>query len=153
MKRVILSGFCLVAGFLLFCLLHLAQLNSRYPIYDYAWMFGSILVVLGLLLGFIGLRKESKMPIIASTFSFAPILILLLWRIPFIGIALFYLFFGSAWGLGFCLVGLVLGIISLFKGIKHRRIGIILSSISIFAPFGWVFYLFLYVQNGGEIFL
>jgi hypothetical protein len=88
MKKVIFSGVCFVAGFILFCVLHIAHLEPSNPFYnyDFAWAFGSVLVVVGIVLGFIWLRKQGIMPIIASTFSFAPLLLLLLGCIPAIGI-------------------------------------------------------------------
>ena len=152
MKKTAFSVICLVLGFFLFCLLHMAHLK-RNPIYDYTWIYGSILVVLGLVLGFIGLRKESITPIFALVFSFSPILLFSLgWiPIPSIGIIFMDMFFRSLWGLGFCLIGIILGIFSLYRGIKYKRAGTILSIIAILAPFGWVLYLYLYVQSGGRI--
>jgi len=172
-KRVVLANFFLVAGFLLFCYMLTASMGSQIiisshspepghiinelgyknPIYNYTPVLGPALVVLGIIIGFIKLRKESIMPIIASCFSFAPIFMFMLMSIPFIGIAFAYVFFGSLWGLGFCLVGFILGIISLCKGISNKRAGIITSIIAILAPFGWILNLYLYVQFGGEIFL
>jgi len=153
MKKAIISGSCLVAGFLLFCLLHIAHLVPVYRHNYYGWMMGSILLIMGLVLGIIWLRKESVLPILASIFSFAPILLFTFGAVPFIGIIFVYVFFGSFWGLGFCVVGIILGIISLCMGIKYKKTGVILSIISIIAPFVWVLYLYLYVQNGGEILL
>ena len=147
------GSLCLVIGFTLFCLLHMGHLKSMNPFYDYAYLIGSTLVVLGLLLGVIRLRKQNIMPIIASVFSFAPFLLPLFWHIPYVGMAFVMLFFASAWGLGFCLVGFILGIISLFKGIKNKKIGITYSVIAILAPFIWALYLGLYARNGGELFL
>ena len=153
MRKVVLSGACLVAGFLLFCVLHVAQSNSRNPIFNFTWMLGSIIIVLGLVLGFIWSRKESVMPIVASIFSFAPILLLLLGWIPLIGDIFLYSFFVSVWGIGFCIIGLILGIISLCREIKHRRAGIALSIIAILAPFAWVLYLYIYMRSGGNLLL
>ena len=150
MKKGIVGSLCLIIGFLLFCLLHMAQLKSRKPFYDYAYMIGSILVVSGLLLGLLTLRKQNIMPIIAAGFSFAPFLLLLLWHIPYIGRVFAMVFFASYWGLGFCLVGFILSSVSLFKEIKT---GIIYSIIAMFAPFVWALYLGLYARNGGELFL
>ncbi|MCL2602857.1 MAG: hypothetical protein FWD90_00090 [Defluviitaleaceae bacterium] len=171
MKRVVLSNCFLVAGFLLFCYMLTASMGSRIPIsthspspgttitefgyknpiYNYTPVLGPTLVILGIIIGFLKLRKESILAVIAPIFSFTPILLFLLMSIPFIGIAFTYAFFASLWGLGFCLIGFILGIISLCKGIKHKKPEIITSIIAILAPFGWILNLYLYVHFGGVI--
>ena len=173
MKKVVLSNLFLVVGFLLFCFMLTASMGSmipvsshsptpgttitefgyKNPIYNYTNVLGPALVVLGIIIGFIKLQKENIMTAIAPIFSFTPILLFLFTSVPFIGIAFGYVFFASYWGLGFCFVGFILGIISLCKGIKHKRPEIITSIVAILAPFGWMLNLYIYVQFGGEIFL
>ena len=153
MKKDMSGSLCLVIGFILFCLLHMVALKSASPFFDYAFFIGPILVVLGLLLGVIRLRKQNVLPIIASGFSFAPLLLLLFSPVPYAGMAFAMLFFVSAWGLGFCFVGFILGIISLFKCVKNKKEGITYSIIAILAPLLWALYLVLYARNGGELFI
>jgi len=172
MRKVILSNFFLVVGFLVFCYMLTAEMGSRAPIhsyspetgwtwiapnyknpiYNYTTVLGPSLVVIGIIIGFIKLRKESIMPVIASIFSFAPIWLYLLMSIPYVGSAFTYLFFVSLWGLGFCLVGFILAAISLGGGIKHKP-DKITSIIAILAPFVWILNIFIYSHFGGEIFI
>ena len=89
--------------------------------------------------------------IIALIFSFAPVILLLLIRFSYVFAQLFFI---TAWGSVFCVIGIIIGISSLRKGIELKNvIGSILSIISIIAPFGWWLYLFLFNSHGGELFL
>ena len=151
MKKIILSVSFLVVGFLFFAYFHITDIRNPNNL---TFLFGSVLIITGLVLGFIGLRKDSVLPIIAANFSFAPILLICLgWMIPYIGNIFWYLFFMSGWGLGFCIIGLVIGIISLCIEVKKKRKGMIISIAAIIAPFLWVLYLYLYHVSGGELFL
>ena len=103
MKKVVLCGVFLIAGFLLYSLLSIAQLRLRNTVYEYIWVIGPIFVVIGLIFGYIGLRKESIMPVVASAFSFTPLLLALLGFTPLIGFAFCLYGLPVFWGLGFVL--------------------------------------------------
>ena len=83
------------------------------------------------------LRKQNScLPIIALLFGFAPVI---LWLLGWIHDFFWILFFGSMWGIGFQVIGLLLGIISLCKRKKGTDVsGLIFSIIAILSPFIWV---------------
>jgi len=103
------------------------------------------------------LQNKSHLPTIALAFGCAPIMFMLLWRIPFppIGIILGYLFFGSGWGIGFQFIGFIFGIIALCNRKKHIGvIGLTFSIIAILSPFIWGYVLYYqYNYKDMELFL
>ena len=90
--------------------------------------------------------KGKILPIIALMCGLAP----MLWwlrNIPFLGFVFGTLFIMSAFGIIFTVIGLVLGIISLFILFRKRKIGIdlkglIFSILAILSPFVWCLILY-----------
>jgi len=88
-------------------------------------------------------KQNYILPIIALIFSLNTLIFFLLVGI-FPNQRAFFggIFLETGAGLGFGLIGIILGIISLCKGIKQRNIiMIILSTIAILAPISLVLYL------------
>ena len=102
-------------------------------------------------------KSKSRLPIIALVFGFAPIILLLLSWIPYLGIIFIYLFFGSWWGISFQVVGLIIGVFALWlRAIKNKYIGVIgviFSIIAILSPFIWWQIVWALYRGGMEIFL
>ena len=86
--------------------------------------------------------KKSLLPIIALVFGFVPIIFLLLSRIPYIGIFFGYLFFITWFGIYFQFIGVILGIIVLYKIKYNNVIDIIFSIVAISSPIIWCCVLF-----------
>jgi len=102
------------------------------------------------------LRKSSHLPTIALVFGFAPIVLWLMGHI--LGSLFWILFFGSLWGIGFQVIGLILGLISLCILFRKRKMGIdlrglIFSIVAILSPFIWALTIWALYRGGMEIFL
>jgi len=102
------------------------------------------------------LRKNSHLPTIALVFGFAPIM---LWLLGHLGSLFWILFFGSLWGIGFQVIGLILGLISLCIILFRKRKmgidlrGLIFSIVAILSPFIWALTIWRLYRGGMEIFL
>jgi len=95
-------------------------------------------------------KQKSYLPIMALILGAAPFILMLLWRIPVIGIACAYLFFWTWWGIHFQCVGAILGIIVLCRRKKCLGMAsIVCSIIAILSPFIWsgiLYYLYKYTS-------
>ena len=105
------------------------------------------------------LQKNSRLPTIALVLGFAPIMLWLLGHIfGSLGYIFWILFFGSLWGIGFQVIGLILGLISLYILFWKRKMGIdlrglIFSIVAILSPFIWVLTIWGLYRGGMEILL
>ncbi|MCL1858817.1 MAG: hypothetical protein FWF92_06240 [Oscillospiraceae bacterium] len=96
-------------------------------------------------------KRFSSLPIISLALSLTPVLLLLLGQFSSIFI---YIWFVSVWGIGFCLVGIIIIIVFFGKGIKQiSKTELIFAIISIISSLSWCLYLFWYYQQGHELFL
>ena len=94
---------------------------------------------------------NSRLPIIALTFGLAP---MTLWLLGWAHEVFWMLFFVSGLGLGFQIIGLLLGILSLYKEKSNKGARkLTFSVVAILAPFIWAFTIWLLYRNGTEIFL
>ena len=91
-------------------------------------------------------KHKSRLPVIALVLGLTPIIFILLWQIPLIGIIFVYLFFSTWFGTYFQIVGVILGVIALYKKKHNSVIGLIFSIIAISSPFIWCCVLF-YIDN------
>lgn len=106
------------------------------------------------------LPKKSRLSIVALVFGFAPAILWLLGHVfGSQGFVFWALFFGSLWGIGFQVIGLILGVVSLCCILfRKRKIGIdlrglIFAIVAILSPFIWAFTIWVLYQGGMEIFL
>ena len=103
--------------------------------------------------------RNDRLSTIALIFGFAPVILWLLGHLSYyifhlLSYVFFALFFISVWGIGFQVIGLVLGIVSLFRREKGRMKELIFSIVAILAPFIWsTFTWWLYNHAGVEIYL
>jgi len=91
-------------------------------------------------------QKSGRLPAIALGFCLASPMFLVFGGVPLLGIILGFLYLVSLWGMGFQVIGLILGIISLCNRKKYSGAkNLIFSISSILFPFIWlgfIYYLF-----------
>jgi hypothetical protein len=96
-------------------------------------------------------RTSNILPITSLCISFTPIII---WMFQPSNDIIGGIFFISLWGTTFSYFGGGLGIVSFYASIKQKNmLGAIISAIAILAALGWIIYLIIYYQQGGELFI
>lgn len=95
-------------------------------------------------------QKNGRLPTVALGFCIAPPIFLGIAGIPYCGYVFGFLILASVWGLGFQVIGLLLGIISLFNRKRYPgKMNLVFSIASILIPllwFGYIYYLHNYTN-------